>query len=184
MADVIVIQFITIDGIVEDPDGSKGTPRGGWGFRFGPEAIAGDKFGLGSRLDTGVLLFGHRTWQLFSRLWPSRTTEFADAMNRSAKVVVSHSQQDLAAWGNSTQLEGGLLDGVTQLAAQRDVVVIGSTSVVHALMDADLVDEYRLLVFPTALGDGERLFTSRVDLELARADSAGPMMLMTYRRGG
>ena len=64
---IIVIEFITLDGVVEDPDGSDGTPGGGWAFRFGPEAVAGDKFKLGARLDTGALLFGRETWQLFRR---------------------------------------------------------------------------------------------------------------------
>jgi hypothetical protein len=69
---VIVIEFITLDGIVSDPDGSAGTRAGGWAFRHGPETIAGDKFRLGSTLDDGVMVLGRRTWQLFSRLWPGR----------------------------------------------------------------------------------------------------------------
>ncbi|MEU2626934.1 hypothetical protein [Kitasatospora sp. NPDC007106] len=69
---VVVIEFITLDGVVSDPDGSGGTPLGGWAFRFGREAVAGDKFRLGSTLDEGVMLFGRETWQLFSRLWPGR----------------------------------------------------------------------------------------------------------------
>jgi dihydrofolate reductase len=182
MGSVIVIQFITVDGIVEDPDGSKGTPHGGWAFRFGPEAIAGDKFGLGSLLDTGVVLFGSWTWKVFAARWPARTGDFADALNSSEKLVVSRAEHDLAAWGNSAPLGGDLLEAVRRVAADRDVVVMGSTSVVHALADADLVDEYRLLVFPTALGVGERLFTHHVDLEFIDAQPAGAMTLLRYRR--
>ena len=74
---VIVIQFITLDGVVSDPDGSGGTPAGGWAFRHGPETVAGDKFRLGSTLDGGVMLLGRTTWQLFSRLWPGRDDPFA-----------------------------------------------------------------------------------------------------------
>ena len=81
---VIVIQFITLDGIVSDPDGSGGTPAGGWAFRHGPGTVAGDKFRLGSALDDGVLLLGRRTWQLFSRLWPGRDDPFSARMSAEA----------------------------------------------------------------------------------------------------
>ena len=79
---VIVIQFITLDGVVSDPDGSGGTPAGGWAFRHGRETVAGDKFRLGSALDDGVMLLGRTTWQLFSRLWPGRDDPFAARMSR------------------------------------------------------------------------------------------------------
>ncbi len=84
---IIVIQFITLDGVIEDPDGSAGSPDGGWAFRFGPEAVAGDKFKLGSRLDTGALLFGRATWQLFAKLWPGRSDKFSTQMNTAPKWV-------------------------------------------------------------------------------------------------
>ena len=74
---VIVVEFVTVDGVVEDPDGSGGTATGGWAFRHGPEAVAGDKFRLGPLLDTGTLLLGRTTWELFSKLWPGRTDEFS-----------------------------------------------------------------------------------------------------------
>jgi dihydrofolate reductase len=130
---VIVIQFVTLDGVVEDPDGSEGTPGGGWAFRSGPKRVAGDDFKLGSILDTGVLLFGRTTWEVFSRRWPSRSDEFANAMNRIPKVVVSRSAPALEAWSNSSLLEGELVAGVADVTRKQDVVVIGSTSVVHAL---------------------------------------------------
>lgn len=184
--DVIVIEFVTLDGVVEDPDGSGGTPGGGWAFRHGPETVAGDKFRLGPILDTGVLLFGRRTWQLFSRIWPGRTDPFATAMNEAAKVVASRTLDSVAAWANSTLLEGDLVAGVDRLRADRPVVVIGSTGLVHQLAAAGAVDEYRLLVFPTVLGTGERLFAPAVpeDLELVSADVAGPTVLLRYRVGG
>ena len=86
---VIVIQFITLDGVVSDPDGSGGTPAGGWAFRHGPETVAGDKFRLGSTLDGGVMLLGRTTWQLFSRLWPGRDDPFSARMNAVPKLVAS-----------------------------------------------------------------------------------------------
>ena len=182
MGKVIVIQFVTLDGVVEDPDGSGGSAAGGWAFRFGPEAVSGDKFRLGPLLDTGVLLLGHSTWQLFSNIWPSRTDDFALAMNRIPKVVASKSAPTLQAWDNSSLLDGELVEGVGDLARERDVIVVGSTSVVHALADADVVDEYRLLLFPVAVGSGSRLFTAPVDLALTRVEQAGPTVLAFYER--
>lgn len=153
---VIVIEFITLDGIVSDPDGSAGTPAGGWAFRHGPGTVAGDKFRLGSVLDDGVMLLGRSTWQLFSRLWPGRDDPFSSRMNAVQKLVASRTLIDTSAWANSQVIDGDLIDAVKR--EQRDVVITGSLSVVHALMAEDLIDEYRLLTFPTILGTGDRLF--------------------------
>ncbi len=153
---VIVIQFITLDGVVSDPDGSAGTPTGGWAFRHGPEAVAGDKFRLGDVLDDGVLLLGRTTWQLFSRLWPGRDDPFSTRMNTVPKLVASRTLTDASAWANSQIIDGDLVDAVKH--ERRDVIITGSLSIVHALMAQDLIDEYRLLTFPTILGTGRRLF--------------------------
>jgi dihydrofolate reductase len=181
---VVVIEFTTLDGIVSDPDGSAATPRGGWAFRHGPEAVAGDKFRLGRTLDDGVLLLGRSTWQLFSRLWPGRDDEFATRMNAVPKLVASHTltDADVTAWSGSTVLEGDLVDAVKR--EQRDVVVTGSLSVVAQLQAADLVDEYRLLTFPTVLGSGARLFPegSQAELECLAAEQVGAAVLTRYRR--
>jgi dihydrofolate reductase len=180
MGKVIVIQFITLDGVVEDPDGRGGTAFGGWAFRFGPEAVAGDKFRLGPILESGVLLFGRQTWEHFSRLWPARTDPFSTAMNQALKVVVSRGTPDLSAWSPSTVLADDLLDGVARIAKERDVVGIGSTSVVRELEAAEAVDEYRLLTFPTVVGEGARLFSVPVDLELVSVEAIGPATLTAY----
>ena len=180
---VIVIEFITLDGIVSDPDGSDGTAAGGWAFRYGPETVAGDKFQLGETLDRGVLLFGRRTWQLFSRLWPGRDTPFAARMNAASKLVASRTLTDTAAWANSTLLPGDLAGAVRR--EQRDVVVIGSLSVVRALQEADLVDSYRLLTFPVVLGAGTPLFppgTPPLGLEARQAERSGAAVLTRYER--
>jgi dihydrofolate reductase len=183
MGRVIVIQFITLDGIVEDPDGSDGTPFGGWCYRFGRESIAGDKFRLGDVLETGVLLFGRRTWELFSQRWPARTEDFSARMNAAAKRVVAHAPVDVSAWANSAVLDDELLAAVRRLRDAVDVVVIGSTTVVRALMNADLVDEYRLLVFPIVVGAGQRLFTHpAAELRLDAAEQCGPTVLLRYQR--
>ncbi|MEV7178214.1 dihydrofolate reductase family protein [Kitasatospora sp. NPDC093679] len=182
---VVVIEFITLDGVVSDPDGSGGTPLGGWAFRFGREAVAGDKFRLGSTLDEGVMLFGRETWQLFSRLWPGRDDQFAVRLNAVPKLVASRTLTDTSAWANSRLLEGDLVDAVKR--EQRDVIVTGSLSVVHRLMAEDLVDEYRLLTFPTVLGTGRRLFPAEgphADLECRSVRRIGAAVLSTYRRAG
>lgn len=180
---VTVIEFSTLDGVVEDPDGSGGTASGGWAFRYGPEAVAGDKFRLGATLDDGVLLLGRATWELFSKLWPGRDDPFSRRMNAVPKLVASRSLTDTSAWGNSRPLAGDLVEAVRD--ETRDVVVTGSLSVVRALAAAGLVDEYRLITFPVVLGAGERLFPDggpATDLELVSVDRLGPAVLTRYRR--
>ena len=180
MGRVIVIEFVSLDGIVTDPDGSAGTATGGWAFRHGPESVAGDKFRLGPIMDSGVMLLGRSTWELFSRIWPSRTDDFSLRMNKMSKLVASRSLTDLSTWSNSTLLDGQLVDAVR--AETRDVVVAGSTSVVRALQEADLVDEYRLLTFPSVVGTGSKLFVLPVHLRLVSAEKVGAAVLATYAR--
>src|SRR5215472_3834384 len=134
---VIVIEFITLDGVVTDPDGTGGTPGGGWAFRHGPEEIAGDKFRLGSVLDEGVLLLGRKTWELFSRIWPGRDDPFSARMNAVPKLVVTRTLTDAAAWANSEAVDGDIIGAVKR--EQRDVVIMGSLSLVHTLMGNDLI---------------------------------------------
>jgi len=109
MSRVIVIEFVSLDGVMQDPDGSEGSSQGGWAFRYGPEAVAGDKFGLGEVLDTGTMLLGRRTWQLFSKIWPDRDDEFSAKMNAMPKLVVSRSMDRATEWQNSTVLEGDVV---------------------------------------------------------------------------
>ncbi|MDT7788072.1 MAG: hypothetical protein QOF58_6491 [Pseudonocardiales bacterium] len=179
---LIVIEFVTLDGVAEDPDGSGGTEGGGWAFRHGPEAVAGDKFGLGPLLDTGVMLLGRTTWELFAKLWPGRTDEFSTRMNAIPKLVASRSLTEVDGWQNSSLLKGDLVTEVRELKARQDVVVTGSISVVRELAEAGLVDEYRLMVFPTVIGAGQRLFSGRMsDLRLTSLERKGSAALMRYR---
>jgi dihydrofolate reductase len=180
---VIVIEFITLDGITSDPDGSEATPAGGWAFRHGPETVAGDKFRLGSTLDEGVLLLGRATWQLFSRIWPGRDDPFSARMNAVPKLVAARALTDTSAWSNSQVIAGDLAGAVKR--EPRDVIITGSLSVVHALTAEDLIDEYRLLTFPEILGTGERLFPAGSPpayLECLSAEQAGAAVLTRYRR--
>jgi dihydrofolate reductase len=185
MGQLIVIEFVTLDGIVTDPDGRAGTPAGGWAFRHGPATVAGDKFRLGPVLDSGVMLLGRTTWELFSRLWPTRTDAFSAKMNAMPKLVATRSTIDVAAWANSSTIDGDLIKAVRNELAGRDVVVTGSLSVVRALQDADLIDEYRLLTFPSIIKAGERLFPTGgapTHLTCHSAERAGAAVLSTYRR--
>lgn len=182
---VIVIQFLTLDGIVSDPDGSGSTPSGGWAFRHGPETVTGDKFRLGTVLDEGVMLLGRTTWQLFSRIWPGRDDSFAARLNAAPKLVASRTLTDTTAWANSRLIDGDLVDLVKH--EDRDVIITGSLSVVHTLMAEDLIDEYRLLTFPTVLGTGQRLFplsSTPAYLECRSAERVGAAVLTQYQRAG
>jgi dihydrofolate reductase len=187
MGRVIVIEFVSLDGVTRDPDGSEGSRQGGWAFRYGPEAVAGDKFGLGEVLDTGALLLGRRTWQLFANIWPGRNDPFSAKMNAMPKLVVSRSLEHAAGWQNSTVLPGDLTAEVDKRKQAQDIVVAGSASVIRTLMAADLVDEYRLLVFPLILGEGTRLFpdgTASANLALVSAEIIGPAVRLIYTKSG
>ena len=187
MSDVIVIQFVTLDGVVSDPDGGSGTSYGGWAFKYGSGPVSDDKFRLGSRMTDGVQLYGRRTWERFARLWPGRDTDYARVMNTVPKRVATRTGIDAAAWSNSAAIEGDPLHWVKDERARRDVVVIGSLSLVHALAEADLVDEYRLITFPTVVGAGDRLFAAGMPADFRftaaePADAAALTMLTVLRR--
>jgi dihydrofolate reductase len=184
MGRVIVIEFVTLDGVITDPDGSGGTAHGGWAFRHGPATVAGDKFRLGDMMDSGTMLLGRRTWELFASLWPTRSDGFSLKMNAIPKRVATRTRTDLSAWGNSAPIRGDLLDAVRAERERRDVIVTGSISVLRTLQDADVVDQYRLLTFPSVVGSGERLFTTPVDepLTCTHIATAGAATLAYYDR--
>jgi dihydrofolate reductase len=184
MGDVIVIQFATLDGVVSDPDGRSGTGHGGWAFRYGQGPVRGDKFRLGARMEQGVQLYGRRTWEHFATLWPGRDDDYARLMNRVPKRVATRTGIDAAAWSNSAAIDGDPRAWVTDERTRRDVVVIGSLSLVHLLAAADLVDEYRLITFPTVTGAGDRLFAAGVpaDFRFTTVEPADVAALTVLRR--
>ena len=180
---VIYLAFTTLDGIVTDPDGAQGTAAGGWMFQFGPEAVAGDKFRLGPIFDTGVMLLGRNTWQAFGRLWPTRDDAFSRRMNAIPKLVASRTLTDASAWVNSTLIEGDVLETVRR--ESRDVVVTGSLGLAHELMANDLIDEYRLITFPLAIGAGQHLFPPAEKPTVLRPleiEQVGPAVFARYGR--
>jgi dihydrofolate reductase len=184
MGRVIVIEFVSIDGVMEDPDGRGGFERGGWAFRHGQEAVAGDKFKLGELFSTGALLFGRQTWQQFSRIWPSRDDAFSTKMNTVPKLVASRTLTSVDEWQNSQLLQSDLVAEVVARKATQDLIVVGSASVAKTLIAHDLVDEFRLKVFPLVIGTGTRLFDdgTPVELELISTEQSGAAALLTYRR--
>src|SRR5215475_7873857 len=133
MGDVIVIQFSTLDGVVSDPDGRWGTDYGGWAFRYGAGPVSDDKFRLGERMSTGVQLYGRHTWEHFAKLWPSRDGDFAKLMNDATKRVATTTGIDATLWSNSSAIDADPVRWVAAERERRDIVVIGSLSLVHAL---------------------------------------------------
>jgi dihydrofolate reductase len=184
MAKIVVSQFVSVDGVIEDPGGSEGWERGGWAFKYerGPE---GDQFKLDELMASDSLLLGRVTFEGFAEAWPSRSGEFADKFNGMRKYVVS-SSLGAPEWSNSVVVRPDeLVDAVTGLreAPGGDVLVNGSAQLVEALRVNDLVDEYRLMVFPIVLGAGKRLFSDAGDasaLRLVSSAPAGECLILTY----
>ena len=136
-------------------------------------------------LDTGAMLLGRRTWELFAKIWPGRDDPFSAKMNAMPKLVVSRSLEHADRWQNSAVLRGDLVTEVRKRKQARDIVITGSASVVHTLMAHDEVDEYRLVVFPLVLGEGTRVFpdgTAPANLALVSAQTAGPAVRLIYTR--
>jgi dihydrofolate reductase len=155
---IVVTEFVSLDGVMEDPGGAEDFEYGGWSFEVS-RGEEGDRFKLDETLRSDALLLGRRTYEGFAAAWPTREGEFADRFNSMPKYVVS-STLDEPAWSNTTVLRGDLATEVSRLRSthERDVVVHGSATLVQALLDANLVDEVRLMVFPVVLGRGKRLF--------------------------
>ncbi|MER7281225.1 dihydrofolate reductase family protein [Dactylosporangium sp. NPDC000244] len=186
MGDVIVVQFVTLDGVVSDPDGRAGTGYGGWAFRFGSGPVSDDKFRLGELMQTGVQLYGRKTWEAFARLWPGRDDDYAKLMNAVPKRVATRGAIDASAWPNSEAIDGDPVAWARAERERRDIVVIGSLSLAHALAAAGLVDEYRLITFPVVTGEGDRLFADGVpaDFRFTLAEPIGAAVLTVLRRVG
>ena len=186
MSDVVVSQFITLDGVIDSPGPEPGFDRAGWAFQFdrGPE---GDEFKLKELVAAGALLLGRVTYEGFARAWPNMTDDagFAEKMNNMPKYVVS-ATLDRADWNNSTIISGDLVAEVARLKqlVDGDILINGSAQLAQSLAERDLIDEYRLMVFPIVLGAGRRLFRDSTRSNLLRLTDvkrAGDTVILTSR---
>jgi dihydrofolate reductase len=172
MGRIVVTEFISLDGVVEDPGGAEDFRHGGWSFEF-ERGAEGDKFKLDEALEADALLLGRVTYEGFAAAWPERDGEFADKFNSMPKYVVSSTLSN-PEWTNSTVLDGDLAESVANVKQELDgdIVVHGSVQLVQALIENDLVDELRLMVFPVVLGSGKRLFGETSDKKRLRLTSS------------
>ncbi|MGZ4356814.1 MAG: dihydrofolate reductase family protein [Gaiellaceae bacterium] len=163
MGKIVVTEFVSLDGVMEDPGGAENFKHGGWSFEIA-RGEEGDKFKLDEAFASEALLLGRVTYEGFAEAWPSREGEFADEFNNMPKYVVS-STLDTPEWNNSTVLKGDVADEVRKLKQEQDgdIVVHGSARLVQTLVEHDLVDELRLMVYPVVLGSGKRLFGDTSD---------------------
>jgi dihydrofolate reductase len=165
MGRIVVTEFISLDGVIEDPGGAEGFKHGGWTFAF-DTGDEGDKFKLEETLGADALLLGRVTYDGFAAAWPTMegTGEFGEKMNGMPKYVVSSTLRD-PEWNNSTVLDSDPAESVAKLKQDVDgvILVAGSSQLAQTLIEHDLVDELRLMVFPVVLGTGKRLFGDTSD---------------------
>lgn len=189
MMKVVVSEFVSLDGVMEDPGGAEGYEHGGWSFKFnrGPE---GDKFKVDELTAAGALLLGRTTYQGFAKAWPEIKDPdgFADRMNGIQKYVVSNTLKDSeATWNNTSIIRGDMAAEVAKLKAQAggDLLVFGSARLAQGLAEHGLVDDYRLMVYPVILGGGKRLFengSKMAPFKLVESKAAGDgIVMLTYQ---
>ena len=183
MGTIVVSQFVTVDGVMEDPGGSEGMERGGWALQF-DRGEDGDRFKLEELMESSALLLGRKTYEGFAAAWPTREGDFADKFNTMPKFVVSSTLSD-PEWSNSTVVG---VDDLARLKEEQDGVILvnGSQRLMDALFERGLVDELRLMVFPTVLGNGKQLFGdtgATRTLELVESRPVGPegVLVLVYR---
>jgi len=188
MGRIVVTEFVSLDGVMEAPGGGEDFEHAGWTFEIA-RGEEGEKFKLDEAFDAEALLLGRVTYEGFAAAWPSREGEFADKFNSMPKYVVS-STLDEAGWNNSTVLRGDVVEDVSKLrqGPGGDIVVHGSAQLVQTLLEHDLVDELRLMVFPVVLGTGKRLFGDTSDkkrLRLADSNTVGDgIAILIYQPAG
>ena len=187
MGKLVVTEFVSLDGVFEDPGGAEAYEHGGWTFEY-DRGDEGNKFKLDELMEAEVQLFGRVTYEGFAAAWPAREGEFADRINRAPKYVVSTTLTD-PEWQNSTVISGDVVAEIARLKAQTDgaILVAGSGTLVGTLLGAGLVDELRLMVFPTVLGRGKRLFPDGIDrlkltLTQSRPVGADGVQIQVYQR--
>jgi dihydrofolate reductase len=187
MGKLVVTEFVSVDGVFEDPGGSENFEHGAWTFEY-DRGDEGNQFKMDELMEAEVQLLGRVTYEGFAAAWPSREGEFADKINNGKKVVVSTTLTD-PDWNNTAVISDDVPAQIAKLKADTDgtILVAGSGTLVAALLEHDLVDELRLMVFPTILGRGKRLFPDGIDrrkLRLVETKTVGPdgVQVQTYRR--
>jgi len=187
MAKIIISTNVSLDGVVQDPDGEEGFKLGGWFNQFGGKDLeAWANVELDEALRTQALLLGRRSDQWFAQRWQSRSGEWADRLNSLPKYVVS-STLEHPRWNNSTVLRGDVVNEVSKLKQELDgdIVLYASYQLGRTLIEHDLVDELRLIIFPVVLGAGERLFgetSDRKPMRLVHSRTVGDgLALLTYQ---
>ena len=172
MGRIVVTEFISVDGVIEAPGGGEDYKYGGWTFEI-DRGDEGNQFKLDETMSCTALLLGRRTYEGFAAAWPERDGEFADKFNTMPKYVVSSTLRD-PEWTNSTVLSGDMVDEITKLKKDQDgdIVVHGSAQLVQSLIENDLVDQLRLMVFPVVLGTGKRLFGETTDKKRLQLSSS------------
>jgi dihydrofolate reductase len=189
MGTIVVTEFVSLDGVFEDPGGSESYEYGGWTFEY-DRGDEGNQFKLDELMDAKVQLLGRITYEGFAEAWPSREGPFAEKLNNDPKVVVSTTLTD-PQWNNTTVISSNVVEELAKLRDETDgtILVAGSGKLVETLLAADLVDELRLMVFPTILGRGRRVFPDRIDrlkFTLAESRTVGPdgVQVQVFRRAG
>src|SRR6516162_3577434 len=189
MGKLVVTEFVSLDGVFEDPGGAEGYEHGGWTFEY-DRGEDGDRFKLDELTEAEVQLLGRVTYEGFAAAWPSREGPFAEKLNNDPKVVVSTTLTD-PSWQNTTVVSGDVVNEISKLKQETEgtILVAGSGTLVATLLAADLVDELRLMVFPTILGRGRRLFPDGIDrlrFTLAESRTVGPdgVQVQVYARSG
>jgi dihydrofolate reductase len=165
MGKIIISENVSLDGVIQDPAGDEGFQRGGWVGRVGDRGReAAAQVLLEEALGTEAMLLGRRSYEFLAARWPSRTGELADRLNSKPKYVVSSTLQD-PIWNNTTVLKGNVVDEVSKLKQQLagDIVVPASFQLIRTLIEHDLADELRLMIYPVVLGAGQRLFGETSD---------------------
>jgi dihydrofolate reductase len=189
MGKLVVTEFVTIDGVIEDPGGGEGSPYGGWAFRF-ERGEEGDRFKQEELDAADAQLLGRVTYEGFAAAWPTMegAGAFGEKMNSMPKHVVSTTLEH-PEWNNTTVLRGDLAEEVGGLKAryEGDILVAGSARLVQSLLELDLVDELHLMVFPTVLGGGKRLFAdgaARTAWKLVETRQSAAVAILTLVREG
>jgi dihydrofolate reductase len=187
MARIVVTEFVSLDGVMQAPGGGEDYRHAGWTFEI-DRGAEGDKFKLDEAFAADALLLGRRTYEGFAAAWPTMKGDFADKFNNMPKYVIS-STLEQPAWNNSTVLGGDVAEEVSKLRQGPDgeIAVHGSAQLVQTLVEDDLVDELRLMVFPVILGSGKRLFGETSDkrrLRLTDSKTVGDgVAILIYQAG-